>query len=126
VQLSARGRDTQIPVPHPAHQVEGLAHRARQRQLTRVVLDGLLDHLPHLGRGQEEAIRGRLALKRRVRTLEVVPVYVQLGATDTVIEVHEDRARQELLPERLPPSLQLADRHRVLGTALDVVDPQSL
>ena len=122
VQLPARGRDAQVPVAHLAHQVEGLAHGACQCQVPRVVLDGLLDDLAHLGCGQKEAVRRGLAAQRGVRTLEVVPLHVQLRAPEAVVEVHEDRARQKLLPQRLPPSLQLAHGHGMLRTALDVVD----
>lgn len=55
-------------------------------------------------------------------TLEVVGVDEQSQAPRAVGEIGEHRARQELVPERLPESLDLAQRLRVLRPALHVPD----
>jgi len=124
VQLSTLSGDAQILVPHPAHQVEGLARRPLQRQLPGVVRHVSFHGLAQVWRREEETIRRHLSADGLARALEVVPVDKQLHPADTVIEVDEDRPGQVLLPERLPPPFQLPHRHRVLRPALDVHDPQ--
>ena len=56
-------------------------------------------------------------------TAEVVGLDVKTHPPLTVLEVREDRARQELLPQGLPETLDLPQRLRVVRTALDVMDP---
>lgn len=64
-----------------------------------------------------------------MRTLEVVRLNVQREPPLAVGEVLEHRPRQELVPQRLPETLHLPQRHGVLWAALDVLDavlPQRL
>ena len=70
----------------------------------------------------EEAVRGRQTLDRLVRALEVVVLDEQSRATLAVIEVGEHRAREELLPHRLPEPLDLAAGLRVVRPALHVAN----
>jgi len=58
-----------------------------------------------------------------VRPLEVVRVHEEPQPPLAVGVVGKHRAAQKLLPERLPEALHLAQRLRVLRTALDVTDP---
>lgn len=58
-----------------------------------------------------------------MRALEVVVLYEQPHAPLTVLEVGEHRARQELLPHRLPEPLDLAAGLRMVRSALHVCDP---
>ncbi len=57
-----------------------------------------------------------------MRALEVVCVDVQAQTSLAIAVVAEDRAREKLLPQRLPETLHLAQRLRVLRPALDVTD----
>lgn len=58
-----------------------------------------------------------------MRALEVVVLHEQPDASLTILEVGEHRARQKLLPHRLPEPLDLAAGLRVVRTALHVGDP---
>lgn len=60
-----------------------------------------------------------------MRALEVVVLHEQRHTALTVLEVGKHRARQELLPHRLPEPLDLAAGLRMVRTALDVCDPLS-
>ncbi|HUE27241.1 MAG TPA: hypothetical protein VMP89_10750, partial [Solirubrobacteraceae bacterium] len=57
-----------------------------------------------------------------MRTLEVVRVHEEPEPPLAVGEVRKHRSAQKLLPKRLPESLHLSERLRVLRTALDVPD----
>jgi hypothetical protein len=58
-----------------------------------------------------------------VRALEVVVLDVEPEPPIEVREIGEHGPRQELVPQRLPEALDLAQGLRVLRTALDVTDP---
>jgi hypothetical protein len=119
----AAGRcNRQVSVSQAPHQVEGLARGLLHREACRVVRDALLDGGPHLRRRPEEAIGGHQPLDALVRALEVVRVDEKPQAAFAVGEVRKHRPTQEFLPERLPESLHLAERLRVLRTTLDVTD----
>ncbi|HTD57753.1 MAG TPA: hypothetical protein VK672_02560, partial [Solirubrobacteraceae bacterium] len=93
-----------------------------ERQPQRVGLHVLLDRRSHVRRRLEEAVRGREPLDTLVRALEIVGVDVEPQPPVAIGVVAEDRARQELLPERLPETLHFAQRLGVLWAALDVPD----
>jgi hypothetical protein len=122
VQLTPGCRDRQVLVPESAHEVEGLAHGSLHGQIPRVRFHRPLDRLAQLWRHLEVAVRRGHPLERLVRSLEVVVVDVELDPAQAVVEVGEDRAREEFVPQRLPPPLELAHGLGVLGTALEVVD----
>ena len=61
-----------------------------------------------------------------MRPLEVVVLHEERRSALAVVEVSEDRARQELLPHRLPEALDLAARLWVVRAALHVGDAVSL
>jgi hypothetical protein len=121
-QAATRGRDAQVLVSQPAHQVEGLARRLFERQPLGVLRDALLHGCSHLRRGTEEAIGRHEPLDALVRSLEVVSVDEEPEAPVAVSEVRKHRLAEKLLPERLPETLHLAQRLRVLRPALDVPD----
>ena len=109
-----------------ARQVERLSQRLLQRELHRVHLDGLLNGCSHLRRRPEEAVRRHQPLNSLVRPAEVVAVDEQVHPPDAVVEVGEDGARQEFVPQRLPEALHLAERLRVVRLALDVPNAVAL
>lgn len=57
-----------------------------------------------------------------MRALEVVVLHEQLHAALTILEVGKHRARQQLLPQRLPKALDLAAGLRMVRAALHVLD----
>lgn len=58
-----------------------------------------------------------------MRALEVVVLHEQRHAALTVLKIGKDRAREKLLPHRLPEPLDLAASLRMMRTALEVHDP---
>ena len=118
----ARRRNRKVPIAEPPHEVEGFSRWLLERHAKRVVRDALLDRGAHVSRRAEESIRGHQALDALVRTLEVVRLHEEHEPPRAVVEVRKHRARQKLLPQRLPESLDLAERLRVLRPALDLAD----
>jgi hypothetical protein len=119
---ACRRIDREIPVAQAPDQVEGLARRLLARKPQGVLRHRRLYRLPHLRSRAEEAIRGREALQRLVRPLEVVVLHEERGPALAVVEVGEHRARQELLPHRLPEALDLAAGLGMVRPALHVRD----
>jgi hypothetical protein len=115
-------RDREILLAKPTHQVERLAPRLLVGQRQSVRCHPPLDRLPHLRGRSEEAVRGHQPLDALVRATEVVGLDVQIHPPLAVPKVRKYRPRQELLPQRLPETLDLALRLRMVRTALDVTD----
>jgi hypothetical protein len=82
--------------------------------------DRALDFSADMRRGFEEAVSGHEPIERLVRTLEVVVTDEVVESILRVLHVREDRAAEKLVPQRLPKSLDLAERLRMLRTAPDV------
>ena len=121
--------DREVLVAQASHQVEGLPRRLLPRHAKRVGRHRGLDRGAHLRRGTEEAIGGCQAFKCLVRALEVVVLHEERRAPEAIVEVGEHRAREELLPHRLPEALDLAAGLRVVRAALhvrDAVTPERL
>lgn len=92
----------------------------RQAQLVR--RDRTLDLGPHVRRDSKVAVRGHVTVERLMRPLEVVVTHVVLEPPLRILGVREDGATQELVPQRLPEALCLAERLRMLRPTADVVD----
>jgi len=107
----------------PAHHVERTARLPSQRQFQHVVLQAALDDLPQLLGDGKEAIGGTQPLQGLVGPPVVVVLHPEPHPLAGRLEAVELRARQELLPDRLPEALDLAERHGVVGPALQVVHP---
>jgi hypothetical protein len=86
----------------------------------------LLDRVPHLRCGPEEAIRRDHSADALVRTAEVVGLDKQRDAALAILEVRKDRPRDEFLPQRLPEALDLAQGLRMVRPTLDVTDPLTM
>jgi hypothetical protein len=121
-QPSLRRRDRQLAIAELAHEVEGLSRRPLVRHAQRVVRDALLDRRAHLGCCAEESIRRHETLDALMGTMEVVRVDEEFDAPLTVGEVGEDGFGEKLIPKRLPKTLDLSERLRMLRAALDVTD----
>lgn len=121
-QSGALRRDRQVSIAQPADQIEGLARLLLEGEPQRVVLDVLLDGGAYVRRRAEVPIGGHQSIDALMWPLEVVAVDEKPEPTSAVGEVREDGAREKLLPQGLPESLDLAERLRVLRAALDVAD----
>jgi hypothetical protein len=114
--------DGEVAVTEAPHEVKGLTRGLLLGQAKGVGRYRRLDRRPDLRRRAEEAIRGRQALDRLVRALEVVVLNEEPRAALAVVEIGEHRAREELLPHRLPEALDLAAGLGMMRAALHVPD----
>lgn len=105
---------------HAADHVEGRARLAAQSHLEQVVLDARLDGLAQLGLDLEEPVRRTQPADALMRALVVVIFDPELDALAGRVKGLELRAHEELLPERGPEALDLAQRHGVLRTRLEM------
>lgn len=121
-QRAAGCGDTEVLIAEPADEIERFVWRLLLCEPQRVRGDLRLDCGTHVSSGAEEAISGHEPVDALVRSLKVVVLDVERDATLAVGEVGEHRLAQELAPEALPEPLDLAERLRMLRSALDVRD----
>jgi hypothetical protein len=114
--------DDGLPL-HAADHVEGRFGLTAQRQLQQVFLDAGLDGFTQLGGDFEKTIRWTEAFNALVRPFVVVITDPKSDAFASRFEALELGAREELLPDGLPESLDLAQRHRMVGPGAEVVNP---
>jgi len=105
----------------PPHHVEGTFGLPAEGELQDVLLDATLDHLPQLLRDAEEAVRGAEAVQRLVGPAVVVVLHPEPDPFAGRLEALELGPLEELLPDRFPEALDLAEGHGVMGPALQVV-----
>jgi hypothetical protein len=118
-----RRRDAELAVAELPDQIEGLVWWLFACEPQRVGLDGLLHRFAHLRRGPEESVRRHEPRQRLVRPVEVVVVDEEREPPLAIRVVGEHRAREKLVPQRLPEPLDLPERLRMLWPALHVPDP---
>lgn len=106
--------------------VERLSRWLLQREPQLVLRDGALDLHAHMGCRFEEAVRGNESVECLMRPLKVVVADEVLESLLRIHDVREHGAAQELVPQRLPEPLDLAERLRMLRPAADVLDPHPL
>jgi hypothetical protein len=119
--ITARA-DRELPIAEPADEVKGLAWGLLAGQAQGVRGDRRLDRRAHGRRRAKEPIGRCEPVQGLVRALEVVVLHEQQHSALTVLVVRKHRAREELLPHRLPESLDLPARLRMVGAALHVLD----
>lgn len=119
---ATRRCDAHVLVAEAADEIKRLLWRLLLRQSQRVRLDLRFDGGTDLWRSSEEAIRRHDVLDALMRTLEVIVLDEKLQAAQAVGEVGEDRLLQKVVPQRLPETLDLAERLRVLRTTRAVMD----
>jgi hypothetical protein len=107
---------------HPAHHVKRRLRLAPQRQLQDVRLKALLDGRAQRLLDAEEPVRRTQALQPLMRALVVVIFHPQPDAFPRLVEGGELGAAEELVPDRFPEPLDLAQRHRVMRLAADVMN----
>jgi hypothetical protein len=114
-------RDRQPLIAELSDDVEGLTRRLLERQAELVRADRALDFGADVGGRLEEAIGRDESVECLVRPLEVVVADEVVEAPLCVDDVGEHGAAEKLVPQRLPESLDLAERLRVLRPAADVM-----
>jgi hypothetical protein len=118
----ARSGDAEVAITEPSDEIEGLTDRLLVRETDCVVGHALLHRLAYVGGGSEESVRRHEPRQRLVGPLEVVSVDEESEPAYVVSEVREDRPAEELVPQRLPKSLCLAERLRMLRATAHVPD----
>jgi hypothetical protein len=108
---------------HAPHHVKRQARFAPKRHLKYVRLNALLDGLPQFGLDLEVPVRRAQPAKPLVRPLVVVILHPLADTLLSVLETRKLRPAQELHKNRFPEPLDLAQRHRVVGTGLYVPYP---
>jgi hypothetical protein len=105
------------PPPHG----ERRARFPAERELQHVLLDAALDPLLELLGNGKEAVGRTQPLQGRGGPPVVVVLHPEPHPLGSRLEAVELRALQELLPDPLPEAFDLAQRHGVVGPALQVV-----
>ena len=105
----------------PDH-VERTLGLTAQRQFLHVRGDAAFDHRPQFFGDREESIRRTETVERLVRSLVVIVLHPQPNPLPRLIEAVELGSTEKLLPDRFPEPLHLAQRHRVMRLAAEVMD----
>jgi phytoene dehydrogenase-like protein len=121
--LALLGADDDGLFAQPSDHVERRARLSAQRQFQGVFLNALLDHLAQLPRDLEEPICRTQAPQRLMGPLVVVVLHPESNPLARLLEAIKLGPLQKLLPDRFPEPFDLAQRHRMMWSALDVVDP---
>ena len=106
----------------PPDHVERILRLAAQRQFQQVLLQALFHRLAHLLLHGEVPVGGHQTIQRLVRPLVVVVFHPQRHALPRRFEAVELGPHQELLPDSPPEPLDLAQRHRMVRGAADMMD----
>lgn len=109
-------------LPQSPNHVERVLRLAPQGQFLHVLGDAPLDHSTQLLGDGEEAVRRAQSFEGLVRSLVIVVLHPPPHPLAGLLEAVELRPYQEVFPDRFPKPLDLAQCHRVMRLALDVVD----
>lgn len=107
---------------HAADHVEGSLGLAAQSHLQQVFLDAGLDGFAQFAGDLKEAVRRTKSFDALVGPLVVVIFDPEPDPLPGGFETLELGAGQELLPDGLPKTLDLAQRHRVMGPGFEMSD----
>ena len=122
LELALLGAEHDGLAVHAADHVEGCLGFAAQRQFEEVVGNALLDRGAQLILDLKEAVGGAQAADALMGPLVVVVFDPELDALPGDVEAVELGADEEVLPDRGPEALDLAQGHGVLGPGLEVRD----
>jgi hypothetical protein len=118
--------DRQPLIAELADDVERLARRLLQREPQLVRRHSALDLHADMRRRLEEPVGRHQPIERLMGALKVVVADEVLEPLLRVDDVREHRPAEKLVPQRLPESLDLAERLRMLWPAADVLDAHPL
>lgn len=121
--LALLGADDDGLFPQPPDHVERRARLPAQRQFQGVFLNALLNDLAQLARNLEEPIRRTQSTQGLMGPLVVVILHPEPNPLARLLEAIKLGPLQKLLPDRFPEPFDLAQRHRMMRSALDMVDP---
>jgi hypothetical protein len=107
---------------HAPDHVEGRLRFAAQGEFEEVLLNARLDGLAEFVLDLKEAVGGAEPFKTLMRPLVVVILDPEFDPLARGVEGIELGPDQEVLPERGPEALDLAERHRMLRARLEVGD----
>jgi hypothetical protein len=110
-----------LPAQSP-HHVERTLWRAAQRQLLHVGRHVALDHRTQFLRNRKEPIRRTQPFQGLVRTFVVVELRPHPHPLLRLLEAVELSAGEKLRPDRFPEPFDLAQRHRMMRLAAEVMD----
>jgi len=103
--------------------IERTIRNTVQRQFLHVGGNPAFDDLPELRGQRKEPIRWAESLNALMRPLVVVVLHPQPNPVPRLLEAVKLGAAQKVLPDRFPEPLDLAQCHRVMRLAAEVVDP---
>jgi hypothetical protein len=106
----------------PSHHVERTLRRAPQRQLLHVGRQAPLDYRAQFLRNRKVPIRRTQPLQGLVGTFVIVELHPHPHPLLRLLEALELGAGQKLRPDRFPEPLNLAQRHRMMRLAAEVMD----
>jgi hypothetical protein len=112
--------DDRLPF-HAADHVEGSFGFSAQSHFQQVLFDPCFHGLAQLRGDLEVTVRRTKAFDALVRPLVIIVFDPKPDALTRRIEAFELGTREELLPDRFPKALDLAERHRVLRPGFEVV-----
>jgi hypothetical protein len=121
LQAALSGRDRQPLISELSDDVEGFSRWLLECEPEFVRLHRTFDLGTHVRGSLEEAVRRYEPVERLVRPLEVVVANEVLEPVLRVDDVREHCAPEKLVPQRLPESLDLAKRLRMLRPTTDVL-----
>lgn len=119
---AAGGCNAEVLVTEPTDQVKRLLRRLLLRHPQCVGLHLRFDRRAHVRCCAKVPIRRHRALDALMRSLEVVVLDEESESSQAVREIGEHRLAQKLLPQRLPETLDLAERLGMLRSTLAVRD----
>jgi hypothetical protein len=102
--------------------VERLLRDTAQRQFLHVGRNATLDDRAQLGRQRKKSIRRTQAVERLVRTLVIVEPHPLSHPLLRLFEGVKLGPREKLRPDRFPEPFDLAQRHRMMRLAAEVMD----
>jgi hypothetical protein len=108
---------------HPPDHVEGRTRCAAQGHLQEIVLNPRFEGLAQFGLDFEEPIGRAEPADPLIGPFVIVVLHPGLDPLPGILERVKRRPGQKLLPDGGPEPLDLAQRHRVVRTALDVRHP---
>jgi peptidoglycan/xylan/chitin deacetylase (PgdA/CDA1 family) len=121
-ELTLFGTDDHRLAAHAADHVKRIQRPPPEGQLQHVLLNAALQGLLQVVGDLEEAVGRAKPPDALMRTLVVVILDPEDSALNCLFEAVELGPLEELPQDRLPETLDLAQRHRVVGTGADVLD----